>query len=198
VEVLAAPPQSGGSLVTTQRREAASREQQLNRPRGTYARLFATLAFGTGLRFNNPYRLSTQLGETAESLSLTAPFVDVGAGAAFGPPDGLQHGAALRFSAALRGVMQQVITPSYVLVFRGPRRWLGYGRAGTPLLLSPDLNVGGEIAAGGAFFVTAGLGVCGELTGSLFYGAGTREVRYAVYPILSASLGVIADFEVLP
>jgi hypothetical protein len=197
-ELCAAPEPAGSAASTGEQREDASRAPVLHRPRGTYARLFASLAFGAGLRFNNPYRLSTQLGETGESLSLTAPFADVGAGAAFGAPDGIQQGVALRLSAALRGVAQQVLTPSYMLMYRGPHRLLGYGRVGTPWILSPDPNVGGELAAGGAFFVTAGLGVCGELTASVFYGAGTREVRYAVYPILSASLGVIADFEVLP
>ena len=43
-----------------------------------YVQLFLTSFFGDGLRFNNPYRLATPLGDNAESLSRTAPYVDIG------------------------------------------------------------------------------------------------------------------------
>ena len=43
-----------------------------------YWHSFATLALGDGLRFNNPYRLSTPLGKTPESVSLTAAYYDLG------------------------------------------------------------------------------------------------------------------------
>lgn len=57
--------------------------------------------------FNNPYRLATQLGEDARSVSLTATYADLGLGLAFGPPDGLQHGAAVHASFALAGVSRR-------------------------------------------------------------------------------------------
>jgi hypothetical protein len=49
-----------------------ARFRRLDWEPGGAAQLAAALFFGRGLRFNNPYRLSTQLGDTAESLSLTA------------------------------------------------------------------------------------------------------------------------------
>jgi hypothetical protein len=176
--------------------EAAFR--RLSQPPKGYARVVMTLAFGDGLRFNNPYRLQTQLGETGESLSLTQPYIDLGAAFSLGPPNGLQHGASLRLTASIAGVSQQVLTPSYFVAYRGPRRVLAFGRLGSAILLSPDAGVGPELAAGISYFVSARFGFFGELVGNLFYGAGTTEVRYAVYPILSAQLGLMIDSEILP
>ncbi|MFO0616530.1 MAG: hypothetical protein U0414_28310 [Polyangiaceae bacterium] len=72
-----------------------------------YLNLFSTLSFGEGLRFNNPYRLATELGADAESLSLTPAYADLGANITFGLPRGLQHGASVhagaRSRARLRG-----------------------------------------------------------------------------------------------
>ncbi len=172
--------------------------KKLSAPAGSYARILLTSAFGRGLRFNNPYRLATQLGDDAESLSLTATYFDLGLGVAFGEPDGLQHGAAAHLAIALEGVPQQALAGSYMVVYRADSPWLGYGRIGPVLLTSPDANVGVELAFGGAWFVTGALGICAELVGDLFYGAGTWEARYTVIPILSAQAGVIVDFEVLP
>src|SRR5215468_1378216 len=78
-----------------------------------YAQIFATVMGGTGLRFNNPYRLSTPLGDDAESVSRTNAYVDIGLAMTFGSPMGFQHGAALRTTVGLEGVGQVVITPSY-------------------------------------------------------------------------------------
>jgi hypothetical protein len=162
-----------------------------------YFRALTTLAFGSGLRFNNPYRLQTQLGDDAESLSVTAPYVDLGLGITVGPPDGLQHGAALHLSLALAGVAQQTLTPSYQALYRGGQLMF-YGRFGSPILISPDVNLGFELAGGLAWFLTGAVGLNAELVGDLFYGAATREATYTVYPILSAQLGVAVDFEALP
>ena len=172
--------------------------RRLSAERGGYARILLNGSVGRGLRLNNPYRLSTQLGDDAESLSLTATYFDFGLAAAFGDPDGLQHGAAAHLSVALEGVAQQALSGSYLLVYRGDSPWLGYGRVGPVLLTTPDPNLGGELAFGGAYFFTGALGVCAELVGDLFYGAGTWEVRYSVIPVISAQAGLIVDFEVLP
>ena len=117
---------------------------------------------------------------------------------AFGPPDGFQHGAALRLSLALSGVPQQVIAPTYLLAYRGEHRLMGFGRLGVAYVISPDENLGAELGVGAAYFLTAGVGVSAELVGDLFYGAGTNEVKTAVYPILSGQLGLVVDYEVLP
>ena len=171
---------------------------KLEEPGGTYARLFATLAVGKGLRLNNPYRLSTQLGGEATSPSLTATYLDAGAAATFGDPDGLQHGASLHVGGAIEGIVQPYLTPSYVMAYRASMPALLYARAGVPILLAPDVNAGGELAASGSYFFTSGLGVTGELVFDVFYGAATLESRASVIPVFSLQLGVIADVELLP
>lgn len=162
-----------------------------------YAQIFATTFVGTGLRFNNPYRLATPLGDDAESVSRTASYVDLGLGATFGAPLGLQHGVALRTSAAVEGVGQVVLTPAYL----GYRRWrslAAYGRAGIPLVLTPDVTWGLEAGVGGIWYFLGGFGLAAEVVGNLFYGAGTREVATATYPVLSGQLGLVMAYEVLP
>jgi hypothetical protein len=172
--------------------------KRLSKPPGGYTRLMFTTAFGRGLRFNNPYRLEQQLGESAESLSLTASYWDSAVAIAFGAPDGLQHGAAVHLAVALHGVPQQAISGSYMASWRADPLWMLYARTGPVILTAPDPNVGGELAFGGALFFTGALGVTGELVGNLFYGAGTYEVKYSVIPTMSLQLGLIVDIEVLP
>jgi hypothetical protein len=165
--------------------------------RGGWVGLSATSFVGDGLRFNNPYRLATVLGSTAQSLSRTATYADLGGTVFLGNPTGLAHGLAVRASVALEGVPQTVMTPSYVALHRwGP--WGLYGRGGPTFVLSPDVTWGLEGAAGGLWFPLAGVGIAAELVGDVFYGAGTREVEVATYPVLSAQLGLWLSWEVLP
>jgi hypothetical protein len=166
--------------------------------RPPYLRLFGTAMAGDGLRFNNPYRLRRELGANGESLSTTAPYVDFAVAATGGDPDGLQHGILMAWSVALTGVPQYVATPSYVALYRAGQRWLFYGHAGLPVLLDPDVNVGAELGAGVGWFFTGALGLAGELLADGFYGAGTPEVKAAFYPVLSAQLGIVVDYEMLP
>jgi hypothetical protein len=162
-----------------------------------YVTLMATSLVGTGLRFNNPYRLATPLGTTAESVSRTAAYVDLGLGVTLGDPMGFQHGAALRWSVSVEGVPERVVVPSYLLYRRF--RWVAaYGRLGVPIVLSPSRTFGVEASAGAVFFLRGGIGIAGELVGGLIYGAGTREVQKPVYPVLSGQLGLFVAYEVLP
>jgi len=164
---------------------------------GTYINLFSTLSVGKGLRFNNPYRLSTPLGSDAESVSRTAPYVDIGVAATFGSPLGFQHGAAFRTSAAVSGVGQVVMTPSYL----GYRRWTSlalYGRAGVPIVVTPDATWGLEAGLGATWYFLGGIGVAAEMVGDVFYGAGTRDKATVTYPVLSGQLGLVLAYEVFP
>lgn len=170
----------------------------LRQPLGIDKRLFGSLEFGEGFRFNNPYRLATELGSTAQSVSLTAPYADLGVGASFGAADGLQHGAAVHMSFAMVGVPQAVITPTYLAAYRGPNPFLVYGRAGPSIILTPDPTAGIEVAAGFAWFFTGKLAVASELVFDLYYGEGTRQVAIATYPILSGQLGLLFEHEILP
>ncbi len=193
-QALAAEPAPGAELDA----KTLAQFRRLDREPGDAAQVSAALFFGRGLRFNNPYRLRTQLGDTAESMSLTATYLDASVAMGFGPADGAHHGAAVHLSVALEGISQQAISASYVLGYRGAEPFGVYGRAGPSVLLSPDPNLGGELAAGAAYFFTGVLGLTAELVGNLYYGAGTYTATYTAYPILSAQLGIIADLEVLP
>ncbi len=162
-----------------------------------YAQLFATAMLGDGLRFDNPYRLRTPLGSDAESVSRTASYADVGFGLTLENPLKLQHGATLRASFALEGIKQAVFTPSYLAW----RRWsalAAHGRFGIPVVVTPDVTWGFEGALGGSWFFLGGVGLTAEIVGDWIYGAGTRDVRAASYPILSGQIGFVGTYEVLP
>jgi len=162
-----------------------------------YAHFYGSILGGTGLRFNNPYRLATPLGGDAQSLSRTNAYVDVGLGATFGPALGFQHGMTLRTSVSVQGVRELMLAPSYVL-YRRQRAFAGYARLGPSFALAPTLNVGGETGLGGVWFPRGGIGLVAEGVFNLYYGAATPESLRPAYPVLSGQLGVQFDIEVLP
>jgi len=161
-------------------------------------RFLAGMGVGRGLRFQNPYRLQTELGRDAESLSLTATYLDLALGALFGSGGPTFHGALVSADFALDGITQEVLTPSYLFFRRLDPRWAVLGRAGVPIVIEPDVNAGFELGGGGVFYLTAGLGVTASLVGSLFFGAATLESSRPAIPVLSMELGVVYDYEVLP
>jgi hypothetical protein len=160
--------------------------------------ILGSVELGQGFRFNNPYRLATQLSADPRSVSITAAYADVAAGFTIGPPDGLQHGGAVHTSFAIEGVPQAVITPTYLLAYRGPRAVLGYGRLGPSFVLTPDPTIGLEAAGGFAWFFTSKFAIAGEVVFDVYYGAGTHDVAIATYPIVSGQLGLLFDQELLP
>ncbi len=160
--------------------------------------LMVTAFGGDGLRFNNPYRLSTPIGSSAESVSRTSLYADVGAAATFGDPRKIQHGFAARLSIAAEGVPQGVLAPSYLVWWRLHPSWTAYARLSTPIVLTPTLTWGVETGVGAVWFARAGLGIAAEIVGDVFYGAATRDVKAAAYPVLSAQLGFVFAYEVLP
>jgi hypothetical protein len=177
--------------------EASTGPSVFPTPAPRWIDLTATTFIGDGLRFNNPYRLATVLGSTAQSVSRTAGYADVGAAVSLGDPARSAHGIALRVSIALEGTRQSVLTPSYLLLHRfGP--WGGYARAGVPVVMSPDTTWGLEAAGGAIWFIRAGIGIAAELVGDVFYGAGTREVATPAYPVLSAQSGLWLSWEAMP
>ncbi|MFO0672798.1 MAG: hypothetical protein U0235_24810 [Polyangiaceae bacterium] len=178
-------------------RDAPSAPMPAPHGRVPYMHLEGTIAVGTGLRFNNPYRLATPLGNDAESVSRTATYLDLGAGVRFGSPAWFQHGPLMRMSFSLEGVHQEVLTPGYA-VCRAFRAFEPCVRVGVPLVLRPDANVGVEAGVALHYFVRAGIGVMAEGVGDLFYGAGTREVAYPAYPMLSIQGGLVVALEALP
>jgi len=184
--------------VAEDERRLLARLRALREAPGGSGHLVGSLGIGKGLRFNNPFRLATQLGEDAASASLTATYLDLGLAATYGAEGGLQHGAALHLGGALQGISQAFVTPTYLVTHRLDPRWVVLGRAGPSFLFTPDPNVGGELAAGAMLFATAGLGVSAEALFDLFYGAATLDAVATLHPILSLQLGLVVDLEVLP
>jgi hypothetical protein len=166
-------------------------------PAKTTFHLFGGLAIGKGIRFNDPYRLQTELGDSAESLSLTASYLDAYAAATLNMHGKVSQGIALHASFALDGVPQEVLTPSYVLLYRPLPRWGLVGRAGIPIVIEPDASAGFELSGGGVFYLTAALGVTADLVGDLFFGAATPDTPRTTIPIASLQFGVVYDYEVL-
>ena len=201
VVALTALPARGYAQDVESPREAS--QSSTNEDRQPFARkagwmnAVATAFVGDGLRFNNPYRLSTVLGSQAQSLSRTAAYADLGAALLFADPAFLAHGPTLRISISLAGVPQSVLTPSY-LALRRTGCWGVFARAGVPFVLTPEPTWGAEGGVGGIWFARAGLGVAAELVGDLFYGAGTREVATPAYPVLSAQAGLFLSWEAMP
>ncbi|MBI5531929.1 MAG: hypothetical protein HY898_04385 [Deltaproteobacteria bacterium] len=165
---------------------------------GTYVHLMVFEDIGDSLRFNNPYRLSNQLGSTGESLSRTPVYNSLGGAVTLGDPNGLQHGMALQWSRSLSGLPQHVVTPSYMVLLARWRPWLPYARLGLPVILNPDANVGGEAAVGATYLLLAGVGVHAEMVGNVFYGAATWTTGRTTIPMLSLQAGLTIDYEVLP
>src|SRR6185369_6142057 len=89
-----------------QDREIFRRRLHAQTRRGPYVDLLGSFMVGDGLRFNNPYRLANELGSNGDSLSSTAPYVDVAVAATIGNPNGLQHGIRFAWSVSTSGVPQ--------------------------------------------------------------------------------------------
>ena len=155
------------------------------------------LSFGRGVRFNNPYRLATPLGETAESVSLAATYLDLGGALLFGPGD-FRQGASLSGAVALQGIGQLVLTPSYLALFGLDDELAIRARAGIPVVVAPDASAGLEAAVGASYAVAYGLGAVVELVGSVYFGAATDERSITTIPMLSLQLGICFDHQVAP
>lgn len=158
----------------------------------------AALSIGRGLRFNNPYRLATPLGDTPESVSLSATYLDLMLGALWAETLGFQHGVGLSGVVAINGIGQFGLTPSYLLQVGVLPAVELRGRLGVSIVVAPDTTLGLEAAFGSLLAVAYGLGVTGELVGNLFFGAATEERNVTTIPMLSLQVGLFFDHEFAP
>jgi hypothetical protein len=155
------------------------------------------LSVGRGLRFNNPYRLETPLGDTAESVSLAATYLDVGGAVLFGPRS-FRHGFSVGGGIALQGIGQFVLTPSYLAHFALTESVGLRGRVGVPIVIAPDTTSGLEAAFGSSLDMAYGLGALIELVGSVYFGAATDQTSVTTIPMLSLQIGVFFEHQVRP
>lgn len=182
-------------------RPATAAEQRASAAAGSAAsrslRLLAAVSVGKGLRFNNPYRLATPLGDTAESVSLSATYLDLALAALLPAVPLVEHGLSLDVLLALDGIGQLGLTPSYLLLFE-PRRSLALrGRLGLPLVVAPDSSIGLEAGVGAQLPLGHGFGFVGELVGTVFFGAATEQRSVTTIPMLALQLGLCFDQRVL-
>jgi len=178
-------------------RPQSDREEEPAPKHGLPFTVHAAAFFGDGLRFNDPFRLATVLGSSAEEVSRTSSYVDLAASITLGDPRKFQPGFSLHVSLALEGVQQTAVAPTFV-VYRRFRDLAAYARAGFSIVATPETTWGMEGALGGIWFVRGGIGLVAEIVGDLFYGAGTREVSAAAYPVLSGQIGLTVAWEVIP
>jgi hypothetical protein len=155
------------------------------------------LSIGRGLRFNNPYRLARPLGDTAESVSLAATYLDLGLALLIGERD-FRHGPSLGGGVALQGIGQFVLTPSYLAQFGVGDTVALRGRAGVPIVMAPDTTLGVEAGLGTSLAFAYGMGALLELVGSVYFGAATDETSITTIPMLSLQVGLFFEHQVSP
>ena len=153
----------------------------------------ASLSLGRGLRFNNPYRLSKPLGDTAESVSLSATYLDAGLAILFPAAPSLEQGGSLDALVALDGIDQFGVTPSYLVQYTSSRHLRWHARLGLPIVVAPDASLGLEAALGPSVPIAYGLGFTAELVGSIFFGAATEQKSVTTIPMLALQLGIAFD-----
>jgi hypothetical protein len=156
-----------------------------------------SLSIGRGLRFNNPYRLATPLGDTAESVSLAATYLDLGLALLIGEPE-FRQGLSLGGGVALQGIGQFVLTPSYFAQFGVNDGVALRGRVGVPLVVAPDATLGLEAGLGSSLALAYGVGALLELVGSVYFGAATDETSITTIPMLSLQVGLFFEHQVSP
>jgi hypothetical protein len=191
--VLVAGPAHAAGSADTHELDLSSGVAQTPLEVPTLIHTFGELSLGKGLHLNNPYRLGS-----TDAVGFTATYLDLGLGVTVGPPNGLQHGGRIGLSLATDGVAQEVLDFSYVALLPVGEHALVRGRAGMPVVLSPDSTVGLELAIGAAWLFTGGLGATAELVGGLFYGAATQDRETTTIPVLALQIGAFFDHEVLP
>jgi hypothetical protein len=156
-----------------------------------------SLSIGRGLRFNNPYRLETPLGDTAESVSLAATYLDLGLAVLIGERE-FRHGALLGGSVALQGIGQFVLTPSYLAQLGLTDSVDLRGRVGVPIVVAPDTTLGLEAGVGSSLALAYGVGALVEFVGSVFFGAATDQTSITTIPMLSLQVGLFFERQVSP
>jgi hypothetical protein len=156
-----------------------------------------SVSVGRGLRFNNPYRLERPLGDSAESVSLAATYLDLGLALLFGGRE-FRHGPSLGGAVALQGIGQFVLTPSYLAQLGWTDSAAVRGRVGVPIVVAPDGSLGLEAAVGSSLDVAYGFGALLELVGSVYFGAATDQTSITTIPMLSLQVGLYFEHRLSP
>lgn len=110
-----------------------------------------------------------------------------------------REGAYPSGTLALR---QWVIVPSYVLrvgLEDSPLpAWIATARVGLPIVASPDVTVGAELALGAQYFARSGVALFAELIYDIFVGGRERDGLRSTHHLLTIEVGLQFELEVLP
>lgn len=162
--------------------------------------------FGSGLALHLNPREGFQQNTLAPAyLSLRGGGVVPGQGR-------LRHGVQLGVSTNLSregaypsgtlALRQWVIVPSYVLrlgLDESPLpAWIATARLGLPVVVSPDLTIGAELALGAQYFVRSGFGIFAEVIYDVFVGGRERDDSRSTHHLLTIEVGLQFELEVLP
>lgn len=191
----AAPPAGSGSAAQAEPPAVATSTSTAPAERGEFPRLLATLGVGLPLRLTR----DRDLGQGR----LGPRYLDARVGYLLARGGSWQHGPALQLSTGLSedggfhnpvdAFEQWVVAPGYGVAheaFQGAS-WLLHGFL--PFALTGGRSLGVELTAALAYRVLAGLGLYAELGGGAFFG-----YEGAPHPMLTAELGLVIDYEVLP
>lgn len=161
-------------------------------------RVVLTATGGSGIRIIQDLDLSQE--------RFTPGFVDLFGAFVFGSTSTWRHGVGLGLSTNISGdgaaqgvdgFDQLVVAPTYAGYFRFGMDLVVMAKFGVPLGLVLN-EIGGfvpgaELTGGLAYFLTSGLAAYGEVGASAWLGTGSR-----IHPIVTAELGLLIDYEVLP
>ncbi|MFT5359276.1 MAG: hypothetical protein ACI9KE_006519 [Polyangiales bacterium] len=110
-----------------------------------------------------------------------------------------REGAYPSGTLALR---QWVIVPSYVLRIGLDSTplpaWVVTARVGIPIVVSPDVTAGAELAFGAQFFARAGIAIFAEAIYDVFVGGRVRDGSRSTHHLLALEVGLQFELEVLP
>ena len=161
-------------------------------------RILGSIGGGTSIRIVNDLTLSQG--------RLGVSFLDVAGSVVFPSAARWRHGVTLALSTNLAGegpaapdpngvdgLTQWTLTPSYLAYFRFGEDLVVNARAGVNLTVSPYFVPGIELSGGATYLITAGLGVYVEVTANLTFGIAPEPS-----PTVSAEIGLMIDYEVLP
>lgn len=106
-------------------------------------------------------------------------------------------------SRGVDGGDQLGIAPAYLAYFRFGWDLVVTGKVSVPTVLHLGGDTDGvvpglELGGGGAYFLTAGAGLYGEISVSAFLGGEAGDRSVTVHPIASVEAGIVLDYEVLP
>jgi len=142
-------------------------------------------------------------------------FIDGFGAVVFGTSSQWRHGLGVGASLNLSGdggesqgtgvdpAHQIVLAPAYLGYYRLDEDFVFTAKASALFAFTfsgaTQMAPGGELAFGLAFLLTSGLGIYGEIGGSVFVGSPEAPGESnTIHPLVTAEVGILIDYEVLP